>query len=143
MNLFKYYRKAVIYPSIFILFFCIINSIIENYNTEWLFAKSAFIMSISTSLIFSLLICVLSLPIFLNKLKKLNKNLIWNILAWFLLPYVYISIIWIHDLENRIKFEFGFGNDFFYLLIMTIPFVIGLSRTFIKYRQEIAAANTA
>ena len=142
MNLFKYYRKAVIYPAILILFFCIINSIIENYNTEWLFAKSAIIMSISTSLIFSLLICVLSLPIFLNKLKKLNKNLIWNILAWFLLPYVYISIIWIHDIENRIKFEFGFGNDFFYLLIMTIPFVIGLSWTFIKFRQEIAAANT-
>ena len=142
MNLFKHYRKAVIYPSIFILFFCIINSIIENYNTEWLFAKSAIIMSISTSLIFCLLISVLSLPIFLNKLKKLSRNLIWNILVWFLLPFVYISIIWIHDIENRIKFEFGFGNDFFYLLIMTIPFVIGLSWTFIKFRQEIAAANT-
>ncbi len=142
MNLFKYYRKAVIHPSIFILFFSILNSIIENYDTEWLFAKSAIIMSISTSLIFCLLICVLSLPIFLNKLKKLNKNLIWNILAWFLLPYVYISIIWIHDIENRIKFEFGFGNDFFFLFIMTIPFVVSLSWTFIKFRQEIAAANT-
>jgi hypothetical protein len=142
MNLFKYYRKAVIYPSFFILFFGIINSIIENYNTEWQFAKSAIIMSISTSLIFCLLICVLSLPIFLNKLEKLNKNLIWNILVWFLLPFVYISIIWIYDIENRIKFEFGFGDDFFYLLIKTIPFVIGLSWTFIKFRQEIAAAYT-
>ena len=142
MNLFKYYRKAVIYPSIFILFFSIINSIIENYNNEWLFAKSEFIMSISTALIFCLLICVFSLPIFLNKLKKLNKNLIWNMLVWFLLPFVYISIIWIHDLENRFKFEFGFGNSFFYLLVMTVPFVIGLSWTFIKYRQEIAAAST-
>ncbi len=143
MNLFKYYRKAVIYPSIFILFFFFFYSIIENYNTEWLFAKSEIIMSVSTALIFCLLICVLSLPIFLNKLKKLNKNLIWNILVWFLLPFVYISIIWIHDIENRIKFEFGFGNGFFYLLIMTIPFVIGLSWTFIKFRQEIAAANAA
>jgi len=63
-------------------------------------------------------------------------------LVWFLLPFVYISTIWIHDIENRIKFEFGFGNDFFYLLVMTIPFVIGLSWTFIKFRQEIAATNT-
>ena len=143
MNLFKYYTKAVIYPSVFILFFCIINSILENYNSDWQTTKSAIIMSTSTALIFSLLICVLSLPIFLNKLKKLNKNLIWNILAWFLLPVVYISIIWVNYIENRIKFEFGLGNDFFYLLIMTIPFVIGLSGTFIKFRQEITVANTA
>ena len=143
MNLFNYYKKAVIYPSIFILFFCIIYSIIDNYKSEWLTAKFAIVMSILSSLIFCLLICVLSLTIFLNKFEKLNKSLIWNILTWFLLPFYYITIIWIHDIENRIKFDFGFGNDFFYLLIMTIPFVIGLSWTFIKFRQEIAAAKAA
>ena len=141
MNLFKYYRKAVIYPSIFILFFCIINLIIDNYNTEWATTKSIFIMSISTSLIYSLLICLLSLTIFVNKFEKLNKNLIWNTLFWFLLPFAYISIIWIHDIKNRIRFKFGFGNDFLFLLIMTIPFIIGLSWTFIKFRQEIAITN--
>ena len=140
MNLFKYYTKAVIYPSIFILFFCIINSILENYNSDWQTTKSAIIMSTSTALIFSLLICVLSLPIFLNKLKKLNKNLIWNLLTWFLLPIAYITIILIHDIENRIKYEFGFGNDFLYLLIMTIPFVIGLGWTFIQFRQKLTNA---
>ena len=67
--------------------------------------------------------------------------MIWNLLAWFLLPFAYISIILLHDLEYRIKYEFGFGNDFFYLLIMTIPYVIGLSWTFIKYRKEISIAN--
>jgi hypothetical protein len=142
MNLFKYYRKAVIYPSIFILFFCIIYSIIDNYKSEWLTAKSVIVMSILTSLIFSLLICGLSLTIFLNKFEKLNKNLIWNILTWFLLPFAYISIILIHDIENRIKYEFGFGNDFLYLLIMTMPFVIGLCWTFIKYRQKITTDKT-
>ena len=139
MSLFKYYRNAVIYPSLFILFFCIVYSIIDNYTFEsdWQTAKSA----ILTSLIFSLLICGLSLTIFLNKFEKLNKNLIWNILSWFLLPLAYISIILIHDIENRIKYDFGFGNDFFYLIIMTIPFVIGLFWTFIKYRQKITTAN--
>ena len=141
MNLFGYYRKAVIYPSIFIQFFCITYSIIENYKSEWLTAKSAIVMSISTSLIFSLFMCGLSLTIFLNKLEKLNKNLIWNILTWFLLPFAYITIVLIHDIRNRIKYEFGFGNDFLYLLIMTIPFVIGLCWAFIKYRQKITTAN--
>ena len=142
MNLFNYYRKAVIYPSIFILFFCIIYSIIDNYKSEWLTAKFVIVMSILTSLIFSLLICGLSLTIFLNKFKKLNKNLIWNILTWFLLPFAYITIILIHDIENRIMYEFEFGNDFLYLLIMTIPFVIGLCWTFIKYRQKITTDRT-
>jgi hypothetical protein len=140
MNLFYYYRKAVIYPSIFILFFCIVYSIIDNYNSE--LPKSVIIMSILPSLIFSLLICVLSLTIFLNKFKTLNANLIWNILTWFLLPLVYITIILIHDINNRIRYEFGFGKDFIYLLIMTIPFVIGLCWTFIKYRQKATTDKT-
>ncbi len=141
MNLFNYYKKAVIYPSIFILFFCIIYAIIDNYQSGWLTAKSVIVMSILSTFIFSLLICVLSLTIFLNKLEKINKHLIWNILTWFLLPVAYITIILIHDIENRIKYEFGFGNDFLYLLIMTVPFVIGLCWTFIKYRQKIITAN--
>ncbi len=141
MKLFNYYKKAVIYPSIFILFFCIIYSIIDNYKSEWQISKSIILISILSSLIFSLLICGLSLTIFLNKFEKLNKNLIWNILTWFLLPFAYIIIILILDIKNRIKYEFGFGNDFLYLLIMTIPFVIGLCWTFIKYRQKINTAN--
>ena len=142
MKLFKYYRKAVIYPSIFILFFCIIYSIIDNYKSEWLTAKFVIVMSSITSLIFSLLICGLSLTIFLNKFEKLNKNLIWNISTWFVLPFAYITIILIHDIKNRIKYEFGFGNDFLYLLIMTSPFVIGLCWAFIKYRQKITTDKT-
>ena len=136
MKLFKYYKKAVIYPSIFILFFCIGYSFIDNYKSEWLTAKSAIVMSIIISFIYFLLMCVFSLTIFLNKFQKLNKNLFWNLLTWFLLPFGYITMVLIYDIKNRIKYEFGFGNGFIYLLIMTLPFVIGLSWTFVKYRQK-------
>ena len=142
MKLFRYYRKAVIYPSLFILFFCIVYPLIDNYKSEWQTAKSAIIMSIVTSVIYSLIMCVLSLTIFLNKFKKLNKNLFWNILTWLLLPSGYIVIILIHDIKNRINYDFGFGQDFIYLLIVTMPFVIGLYTTFIKYRQKITRAFT-
>ncbi len=143
MKLFSYYSKAAFYPSLFILFFGIINSIIANYESDGLSDYSAIITSIITTFIFSLLMSVLSLTIFLNKFKRLNKNLIWNILSWFLLPFLYITMIFIYDIKIRIKYEFGFGNSFLYLVIMTIPFVIGLCWTFIKYRQRITTANIA
>jgi len=138
MKIFKYYRDAVIYPSLFILFFSIINSILKDGLTD----NSEFLTSVITSLIFCLLVSGLSLTIFLNKVKKYYNNLIWNLLTWFLLPFFYIIIIFIHDIKTRIKFEFGLGNDFLYLLIMTLPFVIGLIWTFMNYRQTIIA-NTA
>lgn len=141
MKLFKYYKNAVIYPSLFILFFNIVYSLLDNYKSDPLTIQSVIQMSILPSLIFSLLICGLSLTIFLNKFIKLHKNIIWNILTWFFLPFGYIVIIWIHDFELRIKFDFGFGNDFFYLLIMTFPYVMGLVWTFIRYRKEISTAN--
>ena len=141
MKLFKYYKKAVIYPSLFILFFSIVYSLMDNYKNDPLTVQSVIQMSILPSLIFSLLICGLSLTIFLNKFRKLYKNVIWNILTWFFLPFAYISIIWIHDIEYRIKYSFGFGNDFLYLLIMTIPYVVSLSLTFIMYRKEVSTAK--
>lgn len=142
MKLFSHYRNAVIYPSMFILFFCFMYSIFYNYKSDGLTDIAALLMSIIPSLIFSLLMCVFSLTIFLNKFKKFNKYLICNILTWFLLPFVYIIIILVHDIQNRIKFEFGFGNGFIYLLIMTIPFIIGLCLTFMKYRQKIPTGNS-
>jgi len=141
MSLFSYYRKAVINPSLFLLFFTIMYSIMDNYGSEWLTAKTAIIMSFIASFLYILLMCGISLTIFLNKFQKLNKNLIWNLLTWFLLPIGYITML-IYDLKNRIKYDFGFGNSFIYILIMTLPFVIGLCWTFIKYRQKITMTDT-
>lgn len=141
MNLFNYYKKAVIYPSVFILFFGIVYSFMENFKSDPLPIQSVIQMSILPAFIFTLLICALSLTIFLNKFKRLSKNIIWNLLTWFFLPTGYILIILLHDFQNRIKFAFCIGTDFFYLMIMTIPYVIGLIWTFMKYRQEILNVN--
>lgn len=142
MKLFRYYRKAIIYPSLFLLVFSIVYSIFENYQSTWSTARSAICMSMITSLVYVLLMCGLSLTMILNKFQKLNKHLFWNILTWFLLPYGYIAMVLFYDIKNRIKYEFGFGNSFIYLLIMTLPFVIGLSWTFMKYRQKITTGTT-
>ena len=143
MKLFKHYRNAVIYPAIFIIFFNLVYSLLYNYESNGLAVNSDFLTSFIPSLIFALLMCVLALTIFLNKIYTINKNLISNILTWFLLPFLYLSMIFFHELIIRVKFEFGFGNDFLYLLILTIPFVIGLILTFTKYRQQITTDETA
>jgi hypothetical protein len=144
MKLFSYYKKAVIYPSLFTVFFCIIYSILDNYiyKSEWLTFKSLIISAVISSFIFCLLMYGLSLTIFLNKFNKLNKNLIWNLFTWFLLPLGYITMVFIQDIGNRIKFSFGFGKDFIFLLIVTIPFVVGLCWTFLEYRKKITTMST-
>ena len=141
MNLFSYYKKAVIYPTLFIVFFCAINSIIANYESNGQTDYLAILMSIITTCLFSLLMIMLTMTIFLNKFKKLYNNLIWNVLTWFLFPFSYLLIIFIHDINIRINYKFGFGNDFVYLLIITLPFVIGLGWTFMRYRQKITTTK--
>ena len=113
MKLISYYKNAVIYPSLFILFFSLINLTIDLMLSDY----SDLLSPIITTLIFCFLMSGLSLTIFLNKFKKYSTNLVWNIFTWFLLPFFYITIIFIHDIKTRIKFDFGIGNDFLYLLI--------------------------
>jgi small-conductance mechanosensitive channel len=143
MKLFNYYKKAVIYPSLFTLFFCFVYTTLDNlsYKSNWQTTKSLIIVAMISSLIYTLLLYVLSLTIFLNKIKKLSKNIIWNIVTWFLLPLGYIAISLTHDVNTRIKFAFGFGNNFIFILIMTLPFVFCLFWTFLKYRQKITASD--
>lgn len=141
MKLFNYYKKAVLYPSLFVLFFSIIHALIAHYESNGLTDYSAIKMAMVSSLIFALLMSLLSLSIFLNKISRLHKNLIWNVLSWFLLPFFYLIIVFIHDLQIRIKYDFGFGNDFIFLSIMILPYILGLCYTFIKYREKIKTAG--
>jgi len=138
MKLFNYYKNAVIYPSLFILFFSLINSTIDLLLSDY----SDLLSSIISTLIFCVVMSGLALTIFLNKIKKYSTHLIWNIFTWFFLPFFYITMIYSHDINTRIKFEFGSGNDFLYLLIMTLPFIIGLIWSFTKYRQQITTTIT-
>lgn len=138
MKLFTYYRRAAIYPSLFVLFFYFIYLFLDNYSGNWQEVKSTVVTSAISAVIYSLVMCILSLSIFLNRISKLNTNLIWNFLTWFLLPLGYLILFFIHDIRDRIYYGFGFGHDFIFLFIITIPFVIGLYTTFRRFRQVTA-----
>lgn len=141
MILFRYYKKAAIYPSVFILIFCISYSAIYYFRSELLSLKTAFLMLILPSFFYSLIMSGISLTIFLNKISGLNKNVIWNLFTWFLLPGIYLALVLNHDIVYRSKFGFGFGNEFIYLLFMTIPFILGLVCTFKEYRQDLTSLS--
>jgi len=137
MKLYKYYIKAVIYPTLFILLFSLFYALINNFNTDRSTAVSLIVITVLTSALFALTIAVLSLPVFLNKIKKMNQNWFWNAGTWFLLPITYIVITLVHDLGLRIKYNFDYGDDFFYLLFITLPFVTALVWSFILFRKKI------
>ncbi|MBK8194673.1 MAG: hypothetical protein IPK76_16190 [Lewinellaceae bacterium] len=136
MTLSKYYTYAVIYPAVFAFIISTLFSLIYGYgyDSEWLMAGDMVGTSIAASLIYSTLIGVLSLTIFLNKYEMVRANLIWNILAWFLLPGGFIAITLVQEVNYTITYESGFGSGIVFVLIQTIPFIAGLIYTFIRYR---------
>lgn len=138
MTLSNYYVKAVIYPSLAVVGLSIIFSIIDNYNyeSEWFTGESWICFSAIISFFYSILICILSLPIFLNSYNTVKENLMLSLLAWFLLPLGCIAITIIHIVIRRAHTNLGFDSDIIYILILTIPFILGLIWTFIKYRQH-------
>lgn len=138
MALSKYYRIGVIYPSVVVILLTTIFSIINNFNykSEWLTAESVIFMSVIIATIYSILISVLSLTIFLNSHAKVNTSKILTALTWFLLPFGCIAIVLIHDIKHRLKYENGFGSDFMQLLLLNVPFIFGLIWTYIKFRKN-------
>jgi hypothetical protein len=116
----------------------LIYSIIENhdYVSEWYTAEGVIIISVVQALIFSAAICILSLSVFLNKLSIVNKSAVLNILSWFLLPIGLITITWIHDIRHSLKYELDYTDAYIYNTILTMPFIISLCWTFIKYRKN-------
>lgn len=138
MLLNKYYRIGVIYPSVVVVLLTIVFSIINdhNYKSEWLTAESVIFMSIITAIIYCLLISGLSLTIFLNKNRKVHTSKILTIITWFLLPFGCITIVLIHDIKHRLKYDSEFGSDFLHLLLMNVPFIFGLIWTYTKFRKN-------
>ena len=137
MSLVQHYRNAVLYPSLVIILLSIIFSIIDNYNykSEWLTAESVIFLSIVTAIVYSLIISALSLTIFLNKFEKVKVNNVLTALSWFLLPFVFITIVFIHEIRVRVNYEEEFGSDFIYVLILNIPFIVGLIWSYFRYRK--------
>ncbi len=137
MSLNECYKKATLYPSIIIILGTLVFSIIENYNykSEWLTGESVIFLAIITAIVYCLIVSLLSLTIFLNKFKKVNENSVLIFLSWFSLPFGFITIVFIHEINLNIKYEEKGDSDLVYIVIFNLPFILGLIWSYYKYQK--------
>jgi hypothetical protein len=137
----KFYKDSVIIPSIFAFGFNLIYNIIvlivdRDYKSEWLTNESAFFVSIIMVILNCVFISGLSLTIFLNKYQKVMSNLLLSILSWFLLSGIWIGYILTRHVNYWLNSQNGIDSESVFVLTNTIPFLIGLIYTFIRFRLE-------
>jgi hypothetical protein len=138
MNVNRHYKQAVLYPFIVVILFTIVFSIVDNYNykSEWLTADSVIMLSIIWAFLYSLVIGIFSLTILLNKIERIRTSILLVVLSWFLLPFSFIAVVISHEINFKMKYEAGkFGSDFIYILILNLPFVIGLIWSYVRYTR--------
>jgi hypothetical protein len=134
MTLSRIYIKAVVIPGIIMILGVLVYAIIENrdYKSEWLTSEAVIQMIFVFALLYWICICILALPLFLNKYQKISSNIIISLLSWFLLPGILMCIV----IQKAIT-EYLNGEDtgiIIYAILMTLPFVIGLIGGFWKFR---------
>ncbi len=140
MTLNRYYRTAIFIPSVLVMVFNLVyNTILliedKDYKSEWFTNESFFIITIMMSILNCIFIGILSSTLFLNKYRKIRENIALSALSWFLLPSIWIGIIWEEHLVYLSYNQYDFGETLF-VISNTIPFVIGLFYSFIKFRQR-------
>jgi len=139
MTIAKYYRNSSLYPAIIAIAITFIFSLIENkdYKSEWLTAEAVIEMNFITSVIYTLILSVSCLPILLVKSKVISENKILTILCWFLLPVACIATTFTHEIIFKLTHNEKFGKDFLYVILLNLPFIIGLLWTYLNYQKYI------
>lgn len=99
-----------------------------DYKSEWLTADSSFVFSIVPAVFNGLFLCLLAFSIFLNRLDKISNHFIWSALSWFLLPTSWIFYLLMRD-------------QGVFILLNTLPYLIGLSLSFWRFRKHIAKSK--
>ena len=138
INFRKLYKESIISPGIILTIIAAIYSTIANltrptpiYGDMYRWYERV-ITDMLAALIFSILIGILSLTIFLNKYEKIYKNRKLSIICWFLLPSAFIILV----IAKAIN-EFIFVNskwEIIYSLIAVSPFIFGLVRGYKKFK---------
>jgi len=128
----KYYIIAAIIPAIIGIIATSIFSIIDTigYKSEWLTRESAIFMDIIFSTVYCGVICILSLTIFFNQFEKVRKNIFLRICSWFLLPFSFITMVFIHEINvEKIKY-------FIPLILLNVPFILGLVFSYVIFLKK-------
>ena len=138
MNLHIYYVKSAIYPTMFVILSSIAFGIIDtkNYKSEWLTGNAVMYYLMIFGIFYCLTLCILSLTIYLNLIKIIRNNIILNLFSWFLLPMGFIFFMVLSQIQSIIKYEES-RSDLFYIILLNIPFLVGLIWGYISFRMHL------
>jgi hypothetical protein len=143
ITLTKYYRNAAVFPLVFIATIGIISGIVhdilgigKDYKSEW-FTNDGYWVSVFFATLLSILICLLSTTIYLNKLDKVKQNVFLCLIAWFLLPMLLIGYILTTHISYVINYQEKFDLENIFVLTLTLPHLISLTITFYKFRNNL------
>ncbi len=138
-----YYKRAVLLPSAIIILgyilFCVYDLVIgpgKNYKSEWLTADSVDIYVVILIILHCGILALLCSTIFLIKYPKIQANPVLTCLSWFLLPMIYLGYLLLL-LCRSVYHHVDVQGSFIFILSMTLPFIIGLTLTFIKFRRAV------
>lgn len=91
--------------------------------------------------LYGLSICILALPIFLNRFEKVRRNNSLVILSWLRLPVGFIAIAF-HQIAVEAKDKPASpGNGFMYALLRNVPFAVGLTFSYVRLRKTTVAGG--
>ena len=140
MRLGGYYKQAALYPLVIVALLVIPFSIADNYDykSEWMTAGEVIFLAIAFSILCGLIISALATTIFLNKFKKVRSNRLLALLSWFLLPFGFIAAVATHIILYEIDESDG---SFMYMLLINVPFILGLIRSYYKYSKANLAGS--
>lgn len=136
MPLRKYYKEGVIYPAVFMIICFTIVSIIVNhdYESEWLTRETVFATDFILAVLYSLIVGLLSISIFLNKYEMIRSKLSLSIITWMFPSFLFNSIVLTYNLNHFFNTDKWLENGNIYIFCLTIPFLIGNAWSFIKFR---------
>ncbi|MCG2616737.1 hypothetical protein LZZ85_20730 [Terrimonas sp. NA20] len=140
MTLARFYRNALIYPSLITLFGVAIFWIIDDqYSKVKLMPGDAmFSFTLAAVLIYCLLMAVLCLPLFLNKFERIRSNRLLSFLSWFLVPFGEITVLALAGGEFNTKNDIKYTTEgMLFVLFLNIPFVVGLVLSYWRFRNAV------
>ncbi len=142
MKLIKYYKDAVLIPSLSVIVTYIIFAIFHKifsqvYENEWLTDEAILLTSFWLVILNALLISVLSVTIFLNKYNEIKANFFLSLLSWFVIPMIWILYILITHFYYVKTYSHYFNSESIFVFFNTLPYILGLLLAFIKFRRKI------
>ncbi len=139
MPLVRYYKRAVLLPSVILISGNILYMIYDlsigpgkDYKSEWLTADSIDVYVMGMIILHCGILALLCSPIFLTRYPKIQESPAFLFLCWFLLPMIYLGYL-LFQVFKAFYSHIDVQGACLFILPLTLPFIFSLIITFFKF----------